>query len=238
MKLSEYDEKHVQVLDIYGGTHTGVADFYDSDYCKDEFGTNEDGIIIEHFLLYESQIASIKEIEVHGTAELRTERLILRRYRTEDAPELYSYIGSDPEMIRYSGWNPYATPEMAEDTVRRFIDSYHDERFYGWIIDSEDVVFGTIGAYDYEDDHNEVGFSIVRACWGQGYATEALQTVLNYLTENEGIPRVTAWCAAENAGSKRVLEKAGMRLVRTEEAGLMVDGKTYDKLIYEYRSLQ
>ena len=127
---------------------------------------------------------------------------------------------------------------MAEDTVRRFIDSYHDERFYGWIIDSEDVVFGTIGAYDYEDDHIEVGFSIVRACWGQGYATEALQTVLNYLTENEGIPRVTAWCAAENAGSKRVLEKAGMRLVRTEEAGLMVDGKTYDKLIYEYRSLQ
>ena len=37
--------------------------------------------------------------------------------------------------------------------------------------------------------------------------------VLEYLTENEGISCVTAWCAAENIGSRRVLEKSGMKLV-------------------------
>ena len=58
----------------------------------------------------------------HGTVELRTERMILRRYHPEDAPELYKEFGTDTEMYRYSGWNPYATPEMAQDTVRGILD--------------------------------------------------------------------------------------------------------------------
>ena len=70
MDLLKYDEKHVCVTDIYGETHTGVADYYDSGYCLHEYGEDEEGIIIEGFLIYKSQIASIEEIEVHGTAEL------------------------------------------------------------------------------------------------------------------------------------------------------------------------
>ena len=138
-------------------------------------------------------------------------------------------------MAQYSGWNPYATLEKARETVRQFIDSYHDEHFYSWIMDIEDVVVGTIGAYDYADDRIEVGFSVVRGWQGRGLATEALKKVLEYLTKNEGISCVTAWCAAENIGSRRVLEKSGMRLVRTDQNGLTVGEKVYDKMTYEYR---
>ncbi len=141
MDLLKYDEKHVRVEDIYGGIHTGVADFYDSCYCADEFGTDENAVRINGFYIYESQIVRI-----------------------------------------------------------------------------------------------EVGFSVLRACWGQGYATEALMRVLEYLTENEAIPCVTAWCAAENTASRRVLEKSGMQLVSIEKGGLTVGDKTYDKLNFEYRA--
>ena len=54
------------------------------------------------------------------------------------------------------------------------------------------------------------------------------------MTENEGIPRVTAWCAADNIDSRKVLEKSGMQLVTTEKAGLTVGDQVYDKLIFEY----
>ena len=182
-----------------------------------------------------NQIASIEEVKVHGTAELRTKRLVLRRYRPEDAAALYRHLGSDPAMYQYSGWNPYATLEMAQETVNRFIESYEDEHSYGWVIDVDGVLFGTIGAYDYEDDRIEVGFSIRRAGWGQGYATEALKKVLEYLTENEGISCVTAWCAAENIGSRRVLEKAGMKLVSAAEDDLVVGEKRYERLFFEYK---
>ena len=236
MDLSIYDVKYVRIQSIYGDTLTGLARYGNRDFLECEWGGDEDGLFIEDFLIYNSQIASIEEIEVHGTAELWTERLILRRYRPEDAEPLYQYLGTDPAMSRYSGWNPYATLETAQETVRRFIAGYEDEHSYSWVMDIEDVVVGTIGAYDYQNDRIEVGFSIVKGWQGRGLATEALRKVLEYLTENEGIPRVTAWCASENIASRRVLEKAGMRLVHMETDGLTVGDRVYDRLTYEYRS--
>ena len=236
MDLSIYDGKHVRITDKCGETFTGMAEYANADFLECEYGGEEDGIFIENNLIYHSQIVFIKEIEVHGTVELWTENLIMRRYRMEDADELYRCFGTDHEMVRYSGWNPYATPEMSRETVRRFIESYGDEHSYSWVMDVEDIVVGTIGAYDYKDDRIEVGFSVDRGWQGRGFATQALKKVLEYLLENEGISCVTAWCAAENIGSKKVLEKAGMRLVCTEKGSLTIGGKTYDKLIFEYKA--
>ena len=235
MELSKYDGKHVRVTDKWGETFTGMAHYGDYDFLECEYGGEEDGIFIEDCLINHSQITSIEEIEVHGTVELWTDRMTLRRYIPEDADALYRRLGTDPAMYKYSGWNPYATLEMAQETVQRFIDSYEDEHAYSWVMDIDDVIVGTIGAYDFKDDHIEVGYSVVPGWQGRGLATEALKKVLEYLTENEGIPCVTAWCAAENIGSQRVLEKTGMKLMSTEKNGLEVGDRVYDKLIYEYR---
>ncbi len=170
-----------------------------------------------------------------GTIPLKTQRLSLRRHVPEDAGLLYQNFGTDAAMYRYSGWNPYATPEQARETVQRFIDSYADPRFYGWAIECEGCMIGTIGAYDYDPEKNqiEVGFSIERASWGKGYAAEALRAVLEYLAQ-EGVAHVTAWCASDNIASKRTLEKAGMRLSGIDAGGLEVDGQRFDKLDYTY----
>ena len=149
---------------------------------------------------------------------------------------LYQNFGTDAAMYRYSGWNPYTTPEQARETVQRFIDSYANPRFYGWAIEYEGRMIGTIGAYDYDPEKNqiEIGFSIERNSWGKGYATEALRAVLEYLTVQEGIACVTTWCASDNIASKRTLEKAGMRLAGIDADGLEVSGQRYDKLNYTY----
>lgn len=234
MNLSQYEGKHVRITDKYGDTFTGRASYGGLEFLMHEYGGNEDGVFIEDVLIYYSQIASIQEIEVHGTAELSTERMILRRYCPEDAMPLYRNLGTDPEMYRYSGWNPYETLEMAQESVHRFIEGYHNEHSYSWVMDVDDVLIGTIGAYDYKDEQIEVGFSVVRGWQGRGYATEALKKVLEYLTENEGISCVTAWCAAENLGSRTVLERAGMHLTCTEKDGLTVGDRVYDKMTFEY----
>ena len=87
--LSKYEKKHIQLKDIYGNTFTGLASYGNYEFLMHEYGGDEDGIFIEDYLVYNSQIASIEEIEVHGTAELCTERLIMRRYTPEDAEPLY-----------------------------------------------------------------------------------------------------------------------------------------------------
>lgn len=236
MKLSRFDEKHVRCRDRYGGTHEGVADYYGADYCLHEFGRSEDAVIVNGYLIFRTQIASIKEIAVHGCVELRTERLILRKCRTEDAESLYRSFGKDAEAVRYTGWNPYATLESAQKTVQEHIENCGSGHFYSWIMDVDDVLVGTIGAYDFTGDRIEVGFSVAEGWRNRGLATEALKKVLEYLTENEGISCVTAWCAGENAGSRKVLEKAGMEPAGSEKDGLMIGGCVYDRLIYEYRN--
>ena len=238
MDLLKFDEKQVRVKDIYGHTFEGVADYFDSCYSSHEYDVDEDMVRIEDWVIWESQIEFIEEIEVHGTAELRTEHLKLRRYRQDDAGELYEYFGTDPSTYQYSGWNPYATPELTRETVDRFIQSYRDEHFYGWVMDVDDVIVGTIGAYDLKDGCIEVGLTVNRGWRRRGFAAEALQRVLTYLTENEGILRVTAWCASENAGSRKAMEKAGMKLVCEEKGGLTVGDRTYDRLDFEYRKKQ
>ena len=119
MDLSKYDGKHVQVTDKWNETFTGMAEYAGHDFLECEYGGEEDGIFIEDNLIYHSQIVSIEEIEVHGTVELWTEHLTLRKYHPEDAEALYRNFGTDPEMVQYSGWNPYATPEMAQETMDR-----------------------------------------------------------------------------------------------------------------------
>ena len=235
LKLSEYDGRYVRIEDVDGSVFSGRAEYAGSEFLECEYGGNEDGMFIEDVLIRRSRIRTVEETEVHGTAELWTENLILRRYRTEDAEVLYEKLGTDPDMARYSGWNPYATMELAQETVRRFMESYEEAHADSWVMDVDGLVVGTIGAYDYAEDQIEVGFSVARAWRGRGFATEALRKVLKYLTENEGISCVTAWCAGENAASRSVMEKAGMHRVRTEKDGLRVGDRVYDRQIYEYR---
>ncbi len=171
-----------------------------------------------------------------GTVELETDRLLLRRHQSEDAVVLFETFGSDPQMYEYSGWNPYQTCAMAMETVESFIKSYDDPHFYGWGIVHKGKLIGTIGAYDYDADKSriEIGMSIERASWGHGFATEALTVVLRYLTEHESIKTASAWCASDNIGSRKAMEKSGMKLVRSDKGALEISGQTYDKLIFEY----
>jgi ribosomal-protein-alanine N-acetyltransferase len=173
---------------------------------------------------------------MQGTIQLQTKRLLLRKHETEDAKVLHQQFGLNDEMFRYSGWNPYATEAMAAETIQHFIDSYPEPSFYGWAITLDGHLIGTIGAYDYNEAESsiEIGISIVQECWGQGYASEALQSVLEYLTKEEKIKTIIAWCAEENIGSRRVMEKAGMLFMQVEKGALLVNGKAYDKLNFSY----
>ncbi len=173
---------------------------------------------------------------MQGTKELRTERLFLRRYKPEDAEILYQRFGTDPVMVRYSGWNPYASLEMAKETVERFIRDYEKPAFYGWAIEYNGELIGIIGAYDYDSETNQIetGISIAREYWGKGFATEALRAVLKYLTEEEGILTVTAWCASENTGSMKAMIKAGMKQTHTKEKAIEVNETSFDLNYYSY----
>ncbi len=87
--------------------------------------------------------------------------------------------------------------------------SSSESRFLAIISGSRLV--GTIGSY-VSEGFTEVTYWIDRACWGQGMATEALGLLL----EEISVRPIRARAASDNAGSIRVLQKAGFHPIGTE----------------------
>ncbi len=127
----------------------------------------------------------------------------------EDAEDIYKYMGCNPEITRYTGWNPYQT---LKDTIQKIErDIYADDGSYSWVIKKGDEFVGTIGAYDYnpEDRSIELGYSIAHHFWGNGYAGAAAKAVVSFLLDNDHIDAVRAWSHKDNLASIRVLQGAG-----------------------------
>ena len=141
---------------------------------------------------------------------IETERLILRKPKTEDAEAIYSRYASDPEVTRYLSWSRHRS---VEDT-RVFIamsDSAWDEWPGGpYLIEGKEshLLLGGTG-FDFETPcRAAVGYVLAKEAWGQGYPTEALQA-LTSIAPQIGIRRLFACCHAEHTKSARVLEKGG-----------------------------
>lgn len=162
---------------------------------------------------------------------LKTERLLLRSEKMEDAKILYEFLGCDAEMSKYTEWNPYSTLASTMKKIEQDIQNSQNKDFYSWVIQSKTEVVGTIGAYDYEPQTNsiEIGYSIFRKAWGKGYATEALSEVIRYLFEERFIDKVHAWSHMENIASQKVLEKAGLKkeAIKKSEDGIAMEQVIY-----------
>ena len=79
-----------------------------------------------------------------------------------------------------------------------------------------DTVAGNIGSWS-QDGHREVGYWIGKEHWGKGFASAALALLLEEVTERP----IYAWVVSTNAGSIRVLEKAGFVFERRDDMQLV-----------------
>jgi RimJ/RimL family protein N-acetyltransferase len=166
---------------------------------------------------------------------LRTERLVLRRFRARDAAVLSAYR-SDPEVSRYQSWE--APVSLAEAT--RLVDDLRqgEPRAAGWFqyaIERTDRggLIGDVGVRrDDGGRQAEIGFTFAPEHQGQGYATEAVRRILDYLLIEERLHRVAADCDARNVRSARLLERVGFRLEGHTVQSTWCKGEWSDDLLF------
>lgn len=171
-----------------------------------------------------------------GTQPIRTERLTLRRYAVDDSEEMFRW-GSDDQVTHFLPWPTYTSVDGVRAVLTEWEAQYNSDTFYEWAIipDEENAVMGGIGVVRFDEGANtmEVGYVLSRECWGKGYAAEALKAVLNYLFTNVGPDRITAKHDTENVNSGRVMQKAGMRYLKTCEKYAETNLGLRDMTIYE-----
>ena len=61
-----------------------------------------------------------------GTITLETNRLILRRFRLDDAQAMYDNWASDPEVTKFLTWPIHGNVEISRSILQSWIDAYAD----------------------------------------------------------------------------------------------------------------
>ncbi|MBP7402456.1 MAG: GNAT family N-acetyltransferase [Clostridia bacterium] len=159
---------------------------------------------------------------------IRTERLLLRPFRLDDAPDVFSYA-SDDEVSRYMTWDTHRSIEDSLAYIRYSLDAYAGGHHYDYAFELAETgrVIGGGGAFkDLEDSARfaEIGYVLHRDYWGRGLVPEAMSAFLRFLFEEKGIHRVEAYHFEENRKSGRVMEKIGMRYEGTHRDKYFVKG--------------
>jgi ribosomal-protein-alanine N-acetyltransferase len=147
---------------------------------------------------------------------IETDRLLMRPVTRDDLPTMLRFR-ADPEVSRYLGGPAMSTPEFVARRFDFYLDC-HRRRGIGMCAlmrkpDTE--MIGWAGLQPLEESGEiEVGYGFDRPHWGQGYATEAANAWLRYGFETVGLERIVAVAVPENKGSRRVMEKLGMKYER------------------------
>ncbi len=149
---------------------------------------------------------------------LETERLVLRRQEPADLDDLWA-LYSDPEITRYIPDAPRSRAEALEELEwhRHGHPKNPNLGLWATLLKPEGKFIGRCGLLPWEIEGQsevEVAYTIDRAHWGQGLATEAAGAILRYGFERLGLPRLVCLIDPLNAASQRVAEKIGMRLER------------------------
>lgn len=137
-----------------------------------------------------------------------TERLVLRRPRTADAPAMFAAWTQDPAVTRYLVWRPHTALDQTEAHIARCLAAWEARTSFTWLLERAGEPVGSLAARVNEHGVN-LGYLLARPAWGNGYMVEALEPVVRWSLAQPEVHRVWATCDVDNRASARVLEKAG-----------------------------
>jgi RimJ/RimL family protein N-acetyltransferase len=149
-----------------------------------------------------------------ATPRLRTERLILRRWRSSDR-DPFAALNADPVVMEHI--QKTLTRAESDAFVDR-IEAEFDECGFGlWAVELVDgaTFVGYVGLHRVAFDAAftpavEIGWRIARAHWGNGYVTEAARAAVDDGYTRVGLDEIVSFTTPGNVRSWRVMERLGM----------------------------
>lgn len=156
--------------------------------------------------------------------EIRTERLLLRPARMDDAEAMHTIL-SDPRAMAF--WSSLPHRDLAQTrawvAAMMAIDPSEGEDF---VIELEGRVIGKAGLYRFP----EVGYALHPDFWGRGLATEALCPLLARAFAVHRLPAVLADVDPRNVASLRLLARLGFEETGRAERNFLVGEEWCDSV--------
>jgi len=153
---------------------------------------------------------------------MKNENVILRRWRESDADALFA-LASDPIVGQMAKFPAHV--DKAE-SLRVIREIFCKPEFYsvvsledGAVVGCVSLHPGTKGVDVYEAEELTVGYWMGKPYWGHGFMTEAVKALCGRCLSS-GLfkcKRIIGFTSTDNAGSRRVMEKAGFRHLETKD---------------------
>lgn len=184
-----------------------------------------------YYVFYDKILLGVDIVKHLGSQKLETKRLLLKKDSEEDKKTLWDNLFSDKISCKKCNWIEYENKD-------EFFKLKYDLplNIYCWTIWLKDknIPIGGISVHHQEDSQFkcEIGYSIHPNYWKNGYCSEALNEVLNFLINKVGYERVTGECTLDNIGSKRVMEKCNMKFEGIKRKSYYKDNKFYDNYLF------
>jgi ribosomal-protein-alanine N-acetyltransferase len=158
-----------------------------------------------------------------------TDRLLLRPFRLDDEAAVHAFT-SDPEVTRYTSWNPH-TPAETRARLRALVS---DREKWAIQLRDEATAIGWTGFVSIDADRKTgiFGYLLHRNYWGKGYAGETAAALIRFGFTQLNLHRVVAECDVENVPSIKILEKLGMRREAHFRKNIFKEGQWRDTCLY------
>jgi ribosomal-protein-serine acetyltransferase len=170
--------------------------------------------------------------------ELVSRRLLLRRFRTEDAPAICAAVHES--MNELLPWLSWCHPQYSIDDTRGFLDAraaaFEQDREYAFAIverDSGRFVGATgVNQLDPASARANLGYWMRTSAAGRGYATEATLMLAAWAFEALELTRIEIVAAVGNDASQRVAAKVGATRECVARNRLRVQGRPTDAVVF------
>lgn len=147
-----------------------------------------------------------------GTKEIKTERLLLRKFRPEDAKAMFETWANDERVTRYLTWTPHGNIDTTKFVINDWCSSYEKNDFYNWAIEFDGKLIGSIGCVETNEasECGEIGYCIAYDFWGKGIVTESAKAVIDFMFREVNLHRIEILHATKNPASGKVAQKCGL----------------------------
>ena len=174
-------------------------------------------------------------------APITTARLVLRAPEPGDADALHQRR-NEPEAGRWQSWTQPWPREKAEELVADAVAMGGPLDGQWWMLTVEErsvagrdpgAIVGDLAVHLSNGGRTaEVGYTFAPRHWGRGYATEAVEALVAWLFEHQGVSRLTGMLHPANRPSAMVLERTGFRFEGHLRLSYWVEDDNSDDLIY------
>ncbi len=148
--------------------------------------------------------------------EIRTPRLILRRWNDDDLVPM-AEINADPQVMHWIGDGSVRDLEETAEDIERWEEEWDEEGFGLFAVElmasGELAGFTGLSVPEFLPEvlpAVEIGWRLGQPFWGQGYASEAAHATLEFALQDRGLDRVISINRVGNEASENVVRKLGM----------------------------